>query len=342
MTETIQQQRNMSVLAERGRPSLAFRPLPVWRHYHLQTILAAKMYLPLTPPSVTRLITLADGDQIALEISTPPHWRADAPTVILLHGLCGCHRSAYMQRLAYKLWRCGLRAIRMNMRGCGSGQGLARQPYHSGRSEDVYTVLDVLRQETPHSPCTLLGFSLGGNIALKLAGELGSTAATYLRQVLAVCPPADLAACARRLAQPGNRLYEQHFMRLLRAAVADRQARFPDLPRVDLPATLSFYIFDNLYTAPLCGFRNADDYYTRCSAAPLVPRITIPCRILWAADDPVIDTTVFDGMDLPANVQLLRTRYGGHLGFLGRPGRGYRWMDRVLLEWIDTPEQGKG
>jgi hypothetical protein len=240
-----------------------------------------------------------------------------------------------MMRLAWKLWRCGVRAVRINLRGCGSGKGLARQPYHSGRSEDVLAVLVDLHQSTPQSPITLIGFSLGGNIALKLAGELAA-AATYLKQVIAVCPPADLAACSRLLSQPANRVYERHFMRLLRAAVLERQTRFPDLPRVELPQRLSLYAFDNLYTAPRCGFRDADDYYARCSAAPLVPRITIPCRILFAADDPFIDATVFDGQALPANVQVVRTARGGHLGFLGVPGRpgGYRWMDALLLEWL--------
>jgi predicted alpha/beta-fold hydrolase len=315
-----------------------FRPLPFLTHRHLQTILAAKMYLPLEPPSVTRLVRLADGDQIALEISTPHGWQPDAPTVVLLHGLCGCHRSTYMRRLAYKAWRRGMRAVRMNLRGCGSGRGLARQLYHSGRSEDVHAVLRLLHADIPDAPLTLLGFSLGGNIALKLAGELRDTAAAYLQQVIAVCPPADLAACVRLLAHPSNRLYERHFMRRLRADVIDRHRLFPDLPPAELPQELSLYAFDNLYTAPRCGFRNAEDYYARCSAAPLVPDITIPCRILFAADDPFIDATVFDGVKLPASLQLIRTQYGGHLGFLGWPGRagGYRWMDTLLLDWLQS------
>lgn len=316
-------------------PTLPFRPFPLLTNGHLQTIVAARVYLPLEPPSITRLVCLPDGDRLALEVSTPRSWQSDAPTVAMVHGLCGCHRSPYMMRLAWKLWRCGVRAVRINLRGCGSGKGLARQPYHSGRSEDVLAVLVDLHQSTPQSPITLIGFSLGGNIALKLAGELAA-AATYLKQVIAVCPPADLAACSRLLSQPANRVYERHFMRLLRAAVLERQTRFPDLPRVELPQRLSLYAFDNLYTAPRCGFRDADDYYARCSAAPLVPRITIPCRILFAADDPFIDATVFDGQALPANVQVVRTARGGHLGFLGVPGRpgGYRWMDALLLEWL--------
>ena len=160
----------------------------------------------------------------------------------------------------------------------------------------------------------------------------------YLQQVIAVCPPADLAACSRLLGQPANRLYEQRFMRLLRAAVGARQRRFPDVPRVALPARLSLYMFDNIFTAPLCGFQDADDYYTRCSAAPLVPHITLPCRILFAADDPFIDATIFNTIDIPPNVQVIYTAHGGHLGFLGWPGHagGYRWLDTVLLTWTDA------
>ena len=319
-------------------PVLPFHPWLFLANPHLQTIVASQLYVPLEPPSVTRLVPLPDGDHIALEVATPAAWQPEQPTVVMVHGLCGCHRSPYMMRLAYKLWRRGVRAVRMNLRGCGSGFGLARQPYHSGRSADVLCVLRALQQETPQSPTTLLGFSLGGNIALKLAGELQGTAATYLKQVIAVCPPADLAACSRLLGQPANRLYEQRFMRLLRAAVGARQRRFPDVPRVALPARLSLYTFDNIFTAPLCGFQDADDYYTRCSAAPLVPHITLPCRILFAADDPFIDATIFNTIDIPPNVQVIHTAHGGHLGFLGWPGRagGYRWLDTVLLTWTDA------
>jgi predicted alpha/beta-fold hydrolase len=200
----------------------------------------------------------------------------------------------------------------------------------------VLAVLDDLRQATPPSPITLVGFSLGGNVILKLAGELQTAMAAYCTQVIAICPPADLATCSRLLARPSNRLYERHFVKLLKVAVASRHAQFTDLPRVTLPQRLSLYEFDNLYTAPMCGFYDADDYYARCSAAPLVPQIAVPCRILFAADDPVIDSTVFDGAVLPPHIHVQRTAHGGHLGFLGIPGwhGGYRWLDALLLEWI--------
>ena len=315
---------------------LRFRPLPFLKGRHVQTVVAAKLSWPREPPAVTRLVTLPDADRIALEVSTPPTWQRHDQTVVMLHGLGGCHRSPYLMRLAYKLWQRGIRAVRMNMRGCGSGQGLARQPYHSGRSADVRAVLDDLRQVTPASPLTLVGFSLGGNVILKLAGELQTAMAAYCTQVIAVCPPVDLAACSRLLAQPANHLYERHFVKLLQALVAYRHAQFADLPRVAFPRRLSLYEFDNLYTAPMCGFRDADDYYARCSAAPLVPRIAVPCRILFAADDPVIDSTVLNDLVLPPHLHVLRTAHGGHMGFLGIPGwsGGYRWLDAVLLEWI--------
>ena len=315
----------------------AFVPFPLLRGPHAQTIAAAKLRLGRRrPPAETRVVALPDGDRIALEMSTPTYWRPEDPSVLLLHGLCGCHDSPYMTRLALKLWRRGVRAIRMNMRGCGSGVGLAREPYHSGRSADVKAVLEDLHAEWPRSALTLLGFSLGGNVMLKLAGELGKRAEEFAAQLIAVCPPADLAACSRLLSRPSNWVYERYFMRRLLAAVAERHRLFPDLAPVDLPRRMSMYQFDSLYTAPQCGFADADDYYCRSSAALLAPRITLPCRILFAKDDPFIDHTVFDGAALPANVQVLRTPAGGHVGFIGRPGRpaGYYWLDASLLAWI--------
>jgi len=315
----------------------SWRPWPFLRNPHLQTIIAAKLYWPREPPSVTQYVALPDGDCLALEVSTPVTWQPADPTVVLLHGLCGCHRSPYMQRLAWQLWRRGLRAVRMNMRGCGSGHGLARQAYHSGRSADVLAVLHALQQARASLPAILVGFSLGGNIVLKLAGELGANAAQYLQRVIAVCPPVDLAACACKLEAPQNRLYNRHFTRLLQAAVAARHAQFPDLPAICWPSALTLYGFDEVYTAPQHGFRDALDYYQQSSAAPLVPSIHIPCHMLFAGDDPMIDGTVFKQVPLPPHIQVVQTPYGGHLGFLGIPGSpwGYRAMDTQVLAWID-------
>ncbi|MCZ6871989.1 MAG: alpha/beta fold hydrolase [bacterium] len=278
---------------------------------------------------------LQDGDIISLEISTPNAWHTTDATVLLVHGLCGCHRSPYMIRLSRKLWKRGIRVIRVNLRGCGSGQGLARNPYHSGSSDDVRAVLEHFLQVTPASQISLIGFSLGGNIVLKLAAELGADGLSYIRKVTAVCPPVDLAACAQLLGQPKNRLYEAHFVKLLCRAVNIRHQFFPDLSHIKLQRHMSLYEFDQCYTAPVCGFLGADDYYSRCSSAPLLPRIQVPCYLLFAQDDPFIDSSVLEQINLPPHVLVWRTKHGGHLGFLGRPGHwgGFQWMDHMLMHW---------
>ena len=315
---------------------LSFRPFPLLGRPHVQTVVAAKLNLPLAPPSRRHVVDLGDGDRLVLEVSTPPAWRPDQLTVLLIHGLCGCGRSPYLLRLARKLYRRGVRAARMNLRGCGPGRDLARKPYHSGRSDDALAAVEHLRRHSPQSLVALVGFSLGGNIALKLAGELGMAALGRVEQVIAVCPPVDLAACSRRLSQPSNRFYERLFVKLLHADALRRHTRFPDLRLPAFPQRMSLFDFDEIYTAPQCGFTSARDYYERSSSAPLLPRIAVPCRILLAADDPLIDAAVLDTLPLPPNVQVARTALGGHLGFLGVPGRpgGFHWLDWRLLGWL--------
>src|SRR5579872_5882281 len=152
---------------------LPFEPFPYLENPHHQTVIGGLFNFPTEPPSQQKILALEDGDKISLEITSPEGWKPTDPTVILLHGLCGSHQSPNLVRMAKKLEPLGIRVIRYNMRGCGSGRGLARQVYHSGRSDDIFEVLKLLKQEWPDSPFLLIGFSLGGNIVLKLAGELG-------------------------------------------------------------------------------------------------------------------------------------------------------------------------
>ena len=314
----------------------SFRPPALLKSPHVQTIAAAQIRLTRAPPSNTLLVPLDDGDQLALEVSTPEKWRPGDPVVLLIHGLCGCQESNYLVRLAKKLFRRGRRVIRMNQRGCGSGRGLARNLYHSGRSDDALAAVKAVREVSPGAPLTVVGFSLGGNMVLKLAGELASEAQELFERVVAICPPANLLACAYLISRPSSRMYDQFFVRLLKRMVAERHTLFPELGPVDLPEQLSLYLFDDVYTAPQCGFKNALDYYEKSSSVPLVPDIEVPCHILFAEDDPFVDPAALDAVPVPSNVQVVRTRYGGHLGFLGFPGRpgGFRWMDSQILAWI--------
>jgi len=316
--------------------AIAFRPMPLLEGPHLQTILAALVPVRPAPRSEPRRLELPGGDRLALHVSTPRSWRPEDPTVALVHGLCGCARSPYIVRLARKLLRRGTRAVRVDLRGCGAGRGLAREPYHSGRSEDLLAVARALREEAPRSPLSLVGYSLGGNIVLKLAGELGADGREILRSVAAVSPPVDLLASSTAISSPQNRIYQRTFVKLLRRDVARRRADFPDETMIDLPEKLTLREFDEIYTAPRCGFRDALDYYRRSSALPLLPSIAIPALILAAEDDPLVDSRALFAASLPAHVEVRRTRRGGHLGFLGIPCTrgGFRWMDHQLLGWI--------
>lgn len=322
-----------------ARSSLPFRPFPGLANPHLQTILAARFVLPLDPRSERRIVDLGDGDRLSLHVTRPAAWRPGAPVAILAHGLCGSHRSPYLQRIARSLAARGIVAIRVNLRGCGSGRGLARRPYHSGRSEDLLAVVRWARETLAGSPLTLAGFSLSGNIALKLAGELGAAAASLFARVIAVSPPIDLAACAERLARRENRLYHSYFVRALVRDIRDRERLFPDSGATELPRRVTLVGIDDLYTAPRSGFRDAADYYARSSAAPLLSGIAVPTTVLYSADDPLVDPRLLDAIPRRAPFDVTRTERGGHMGYLGPPG-ALRWMDRFVVAAITDGARG--
>jgi hypothetical protein len=238
--------------------------------------------------------------------------------------------------MAKRLEPLGIRTARFNMRGCGSGRGLARQIYHSGRSEDVFETIKALKTDHPDSPIVLIGFSLGANIVLKLAGELNTLAKTFLEGVIAISPPVDLYSSIQMLGDPKNAIYERYFYRLLRADVQYRHKKFKELKPVSLPRDLKIYEFDQMYTAPYCGFSDAQDYYNKCSSAQFVSDIAIPGKILLSEDDPIISSSSLDGLSLPSNVTLFKTKRGGHMGYLGKPSgnKGFYWLDSLLVDWI--------
>ncbi len=315
---------------------LPFDPLPFIDDPHKQTIISSFFNFLFEPDSDQKLIPLPDGDKISLEITTPRDWKPTDLTVFLVHGLCGSHKSPNLVRMAKRLEPLSIRTVRFNMRGCGSGKGLARKIYHSGRSEDVFECLKVIKKEHPQSPIVLIGFSLGGNIVLKLAGELGSLGHHFLHGVIAVSPPVELHSSIQMLGNSTNAIYEKYFYRLLRAGVHYLHKKFKDLPPINLPRNLKIYEFDQLYTAPTCGFSSAVDYYNKCSAAHVVSDIALPTKILLSEDDPIISSDSLDKYPLPQNISVFKTKKGGHMGYLGRTAgkKGFYWLDSLLVDWI--------
>lgn len=315
---------------------LPFDPLPFIEDPHRQTIVGSFLSFITEPKSVQKIVRLPDGDKLSLEVTTPREWKETDPTVFLVHGLCGSHQSPCVARMAKRLEPLGIKTVRFNMRGCGSGKGLAKRVYHSGRTNDVFECLKELKKEHPDSPIVLIGFSLGGSIVLRLTGELGRLAAPFLERVIAVSPPVDLYSSVLMIGEPVNSIYERYFYHMLRSNVHYIHQKFKDLPKVNLPRNLKIYEFDQLYTAPACGFSSAFDYYDKCSASYVVGEIAIPCNILLAEDDPIISPDSLNRFNLPSNINVFKTKKGGHMGYLGRPKgkRGFYWLDSLLVDWI--------
>ncbi len=314
-----------------------FEPHPWLPTGHLQTVVA-NLFPGRRPKLVAEehVVPLADGDRLSVFDSTPPGWSAGHPHVLMVHGLGGCARSSYVVRSASRLLSLGFRVVRMNLRGAGSGFGLARQTYHGGRSADLRAVAAWMNRKGPSSPLALVGFSLGGNLVLKLAAEASDEPLPGLDAVLAANPPIDLAASCRYIQRPEARLYDRNFVRLLRRMVLRHHAAFPDLGPVDLSRVGSLLDFDEHYTAPRYGFEGADDYHRRSSAAPLLPRIGVPGLVVHATDDPFIPSEPFRSAVVPTQLSLELWRSGGHLGFVSRTrcGPDRRWLEARLTAWL--------
>jgi predicted alpha/beta-fold hydrolase len=314
-----------------------FTPYPFLGNPHLQTLLGA--FWPgrgCPSPQRRHVVRLPDGDALLLHENTPPRWRPRAPIALLVHGLTGCHRSSHIRRLAARFLDRGARTFRIDQRGAGDGVLLARKTYHSGRSEDVRHALEHVHALSPESPLLLLGVSLGGNVALKLAGEAAERPVPGLARVAAVAPPIDLERCSALICQPSNRLYEQRFVGALVRDVRRRE-RFFGHPPIDLPRRLTLRGFDDLYTAPRNGFADAADYYRQASSFPLIARIAVPTLVLTARDDPFIAVEPFEELRAPAHVEVHIADRGGHVGFVGWGGR---WAERWLVDWLLEPRRG--
>jgi predicted alpha/beta-fold hydrolase len=324
-----------------------FRPHPLVRGGHLQTVVGT--YLPSrgTGESVLHRVSLPDGDAIALHedggadirVCQEHNGRLEClrHAAVLIHGLGGCHQSGYMLRCSAKLRERGVRVFRMDLRGCGAGIGLARHPLHAGRSEDAAAVLEYVSRQCPGSPIHLVGFSMGANIALKLAGELGEAAPPHLASVMAVSPPIDLLACTRNIQRGLNRLYDRRFVRSLILHIHQQTKLVPGAhTRALLPLPRRLMDFDSLFTAPLSGFADVHDYYTRASSIGMLHRIAVPTLIVTAASDPIVPVMPFEQASYSPTTQLVIAPCGGHLGFIAARGSDpdRRWIDWRVVEWI--------
>jgi predicted alpha/beta-fold hydrolase len=232
----------------------------------------------------------------------------------------------------------GMNVVRMNQRNCGGTEGLSPTLYHSGRSQDVAAVAQNLMDQDRVPRFALAGFSMGGNLVLKLAGEWGKERPQQLVAVTAVCPAVDLAASADALHLPGNRLYELYFIWKLRRRLLAKARLFPGkFDTTRLQGIASLRDFDDKITAYYSGFAGAADYYARAAAANVVDRIAVPTLILHAANDPfirILPETRKKILSNP-NINFVETADGGHCSFLAdHDGDDGHWAEQQIIQFL--------
>jgi len=256
--------------------------------------------------------------------------------LILVHGLEGSSASGYARSMVHGALQRGWVTHRFNMRGCGGGDELATTSYHAGQTSDLLAVLRE-RRRVNALPIFVIGFSLGGNVALKLAGELAEAAAGLLAGVCAVSTPIDLAACARTLAQPRNFLYQGRFLNRLKDRIRRKNRLAPDVYTLEhLPKIRTIEDFDDHYTARLFGFGTAANYFRTQSSNQFLESIRVPALLVQSKDDPLVPFPVFEHPAFASNpcLTLLAVEHGGHLGFLSR-GKARFWLDGTVLDWAE-------
>ena len=261
--------------------------------------------------------------------------------LVLVHGLEGSSAAGYARSMVHAALQRGWVTHRFNMRGCGSVNGataddLALTGYHAGQTSDLLAFLRE-RRRTSSLPIFVVGFSLGGNVTLKLAGELAENARGLIAGVCAVSTPIDLAACVAALAQPRNFIYQGRFLSRLKDRIRRKNRLAPDVYTLEhLPKIRTIEDFDDHYTARLFGFGTAANYFRTQSANQFLERIRVPALLVQAKDDPLVPFPVFEHPAFGSNpcLTLLAVEHGGHLGFLSR-GKARFWLDGTVLDWVE-------
>jgi hypothetical protein len=298
---------------------------------------ARRRAFPDLPAAEERLFDVAADARVLAHC----HWHHDRrshPTLIALHGLEGSSEAHYMRGLAAKAWARGFNVVRLNQRNCGGTEHLCAGLYHSGLTADPLFVLRELIARDGLGCLAFAGYSLGGNLALKLAGELGTEAPKELAAVAAVSPVIELETCVRAIERRENRMYEWNFCRNLQARMRRKARRWPgQFDLTGLWRVWSIREFDERYTAPHHGFRDASDYYYRASAMRVIDKVAIPALIVTAEDDPFVPPGPFREAKVTGNphITTVITRHGGHCGFIGE-SNGYDgyWAEQQIVEFV--------
>jgi predicted alpha/beta-fold hydrolase len=319
-----------------------FVPKRGLRNGHLMTIYCwgrPRQFARLPPPQ-ERFFDVEPGTRVLAQCLWQPD-RSARPTLLGLHGLESSSQAHYMRGLADKAFTAGFNVVLLNQRNCGGTEALASGLYHSGLTADAGHVVREISAIDGITRTVVAGYSLGGNLALKLAGDLGDAPHPSLKGVCAVSPVMELATCVDALERRQNCVYQWNFVRGLKARMRRKAQHHPGRFSIDrLDDIRTVREFDDVYTAPHFGFDGAADYYHRASAARVIDRIRLPALIITAEDDPFVPVEPFHDPRLAANphIRLLITRHGGHCGFIAdstdNGDDGY-WAEKTIVEFAE-------
>ncbi len=300
---------------------------PRWwlRNPHLQTIVASKFAKHPAVESTAERIELEDGDFLDINWSQ----KTSGPWVCIFHGLAGSIESAYAKAVFSQLEIQGMRPVFMHWRGCSGEPNRLARSYHSGATDDIDFLVKLVQQRFANEPVYAISYSLGANALLKYVGEQGKHC--QLSGAIGVCPPLVLSVGADKLNTGITRGYQRYLLAAMREHHETKRKRYPDLGLPEASMALdNFWKFDNALTAPLHGFKDVHDYYTRCSARQYLSTIAIPTHILYALDDPFFTPEVVpQESELGASATLELSQYGGHVGFIGDTHE-HHWLAKHL------------
>ncbi|MGH8101319.1 MAG: YheT family hydrolase, partial [Chthoniobacterales bacterium] len=318
-----------------------FEPHQLLKNGHVMTIAAA--FVPRkfdVTLSEERLFKVDAESRILGRCNWQEGKRRDAPVIVILHGLEGSSESNYARGIAEKAFHAGFHTVRLNQRNCGGTEALTATLYNSGMSGDYRAVLGELSNGDGFEQIFFAGYSMGGNLVTKMAGEFGDAAPRALRGVCAVCPAMDLGACADALERRDNYFYQRHFVKGLMSRYARKVKLFPDRYSLDgFGSVRSVREFDDKLTAPIFGYKDAQDYYETVGAKRLLAQVRVPLLMITAQDDPFVPYDSFMRANPAQNpaIKFVAPDHGGHCGFISKTSGAERfWAEQKIVEFCSA------
>jgi uncharacterized protein len=315
-----------------------FQPHALLKNGHAMTIVSAFVSRRFDiPPAEARLFQVDSESRLLAHCHWQPGKRKDVPAIVVVHGLEGSIDSGYMRGIAEKAFHRGFHVVRLNQRNCGGTEALTPTLYNSGMSADYRAVFDELSNADGFEQIFFAGYSMGGNLVTKMAGEFGAAVPQGLRGVCAVCPALDLAACADALERWDNYVYQRRFVKGLMARYARKHEMLPQrYPLVGLPPVRTVRQFDDVITAPQFGYRDAQDYYDNVGAKRVAAHIRVPMLMITAQNDPFVPYASFLAAKISANpaIQFVAPQHGGHCAFISKHSGSERfWAEQRIVDF---------